>query len=126
MLNIAKLFLVAIPITTFLYIFISDFNSHDLKSVDRNNNLHGNFLHITDFHPDPHYITNTTAKSRCHGHFSRQSKPKHMLKGIAGSWGATATICDSPMGLINATFEWLENNWKNKLDFVIWTGDNSR
>ncbi|RIA88153.1 Metallo-dependent phosphatase-like protein [Glomus cerebriforme] len=49
-----------------------------------------------------------------------------MLRGISGPWGAPATVCDSPLNLIDATFDWLEKNWKNKLDFIIWTGDNSR
>jgi len=88
--------------------------------------LHGNFLHITDFHPDPYYVSNVTAKSRCHGRFTNTKKPKHMKKGISGPWGAPATVCDSPLGLVDATFEWLEKNWKNKIDFIIWTGDNSR
>uniref|UniRef100_A0A1D1XWA1 Endopolyphosphatase n=1 Tax=Anthurium amnicola TaxID=1678845 RepID=A0A1D1XWA1_9ARAE len=120
----------------FLFIFISFvflltllfgnpfFNFSQLKNEPE---LHGNFLHITDFHPDPHYINNVTAKSRCHKHLRPTSdKPEHMLRGISGPWGAPATICDSPLGLIDATFEWLDKNWKNKLDFIIWTGDNSR
>jgi endopolyphosphatase len=88
--------------------------------------LHGNFLHITDFHPDPYYVSNVTARSRCHGRFQETKRPKHMKKGISGPWGAPATVCDTPLNLIDATFEWLEKNWKNKIDFVIWTGDNVR
>ena len=87
---------------------------------------HGNFLHITDLHHDPHYVSNVTARSRCHGRFQETKRPKHMKRGISGSWGAPATVCDSPLSLIDATFEWLEKNWKNKIDFVIWTGDNAR
>jgi endopolyphosphatase len=110
----------------FLFILFGpiSFNSSKLKNEPE---LHGNFLHITDFHPDPHYVNNVTALSRCHHkHLRIAEKPEHMLKGISGPWGAPATVCDSPVGLINATFEWLEKNWKNKLDFIIWTGDNSR
>ncbi|GBC02400.1 hypothetical protein RclHR1_00460038 [Rhizophagus clarus] len=88
--------------------------------------LHGNFLHITDFHPDSNYVSNVTARSRCHEVFQDTKRPKHMKKGISGPWGAPATVCDSPLSLIDATFEWLEKNWKNKIDFVIWTGDNAR
>lgn len=88
--------------------------------------LHGNFLHITDLHPDPRYESNATVKSKCHKHFQSSSKPKHMFKGKAGPWGAPTTICDAPLSLIDATFEWLEKNWKDQLDFIIWTGDNSR
>ncbi|CAG8698057.1 13027_t:CDS:2, partial [Cetraspora pellucida] len=84
--------------------------------------LHGNFLHITDFHPDPHYIANSTVKSKCHGgHPKGKKQPR-----FAGTWGSSVTSCDTPMSLVNATFNWLEKNWNNKLDFIIWTGDNSR
>jgi endopolyphosphatase len=112
----------------FFFLFILfrpfSFNFSELKNEPE---LHGNFLHITDFHPDPHYVNNVTALSRCHHkHLRKTDVPEHMLKGISGPWGAPATVCDSPINLINATFEWLENNWKNKLDFIIWTGDNSR
>ena len=34
--------------------------------------------------------------------------------------------CDAPLTLINATFDWLEANFKGKVDFVVWTGDNAR
>lgn len=34
--------------------------------------------------------------------------------------------CDSPLSLINATFDWLETNFKGEVDFVVWTGDNAR
>ncbi|KAL8287125.1 hypothetical protein RQP46_003577 [Phenoliferia psychrophenolica] len=30
------------------------------------------------------------------------------------------------MNLINATFDWLEANFKGEVDFVVWTGDNAR
>ncbi|CAG8461091.1 4055_t:CDS:2 [Cetraspora pellucida] len=83
--------------------------------------LHGNFLHITDFHPDPHYLANSTVKSKCHGgHPKGRKRPR-----FAGTWGSSVTSCDTPMSLVNATFNWLEKNWNDKLDFIIWTGDNS-
>lgn len=34
--------------------------------------------------------------------------------------------CDAPLTLVNATFDWLEQHWKGKVDFVVWTGDNAR
>ncbi|CAG8548818.1 1183_t:CDS:2 [Ambispora gerdemannii] len=109
--------------------------------------LHGNFLHITDLHSDPHYKINATFKSRCHkmskkigkndnnidnygkiniGDGIYSKKPKHMKHGISGVWGGPASICDTPMNLINATFDWLKQEWAGKIDFVLWTGDNSR
>lgn len=30
------------------------------------------------------------------------------------------------MTLINSTFDWLEKNLKDEVDFVVWTGDNAR
>jgi len=96
--------------------------------------LTGRFIHITDIHPDPYYVTNGTAKSSCHnvekesidGRFGTTRKPKYMHMGRGGAWGAPATICDSSMKMVNHTFEWLKESWRDKVDFVIWTGDNSR
>jgi endopolyphosphatase len=34
--------------------------------------------------------------------------------------------CDSPMSLVNMTFDWLKKEWADEVDFVIWTGDNAR
>ncbi|CAI2169929.1 19577_t:CDS:2 [Funneliformis geosporum] len=120
----AKL-LYVIPILFLLSLFGSPFFDSETIPLPLPK-LHGKFLHITDFHPDPHYVSNVTARSRCHEHFKSTKKPKHMKRGISGPWGAPATVCDSPMSLIDATFEWLEKNWKNKLDFIVWTGDNAR
>ena len=30
------------------------------------------------------------------------------------------------MSLVNYTFDWLQKEWANEVDFVIWTGDNAR
>ena len=40
--------------------------------------------------------------------------------------GAEATSCDTPMSLVNATFQWIKDNLKDEVDFVIWTGDSAR
>lgn len=119
---IALSFLLSLVITPFYVFEPKTTPLEDSTNVE----LHGNFLHITDFHPDPNYVSNVTARSRCHEVFQDAKRPRHMKKGISGPWGAPATVCDSPLSLIDTTFEWLENNWKNKLDFVIWTGDNAR
>jgi hypothetical protein len=34
--------------------------------------------------------------------------------------------CDTPWPLINATFEYIDKVWKDKIDFIVWTGDNAR
>ncbi|KAL8787633.1 MAG: hypothetical protein Q9195_007679 [Heterodermia aff. obscurata] len=80
-------------------------------------NLHGRFLHITDFHPDPFYeaYSSTEDDDDCHrGH------------GPAGVYGAETSDCDSPMSLVNATFQWIDKHLKDSIDFIIWTGDSAR
>ncbi|KAJ5628125.1 hypothetical protein N7490_010353 [Penicillium lividum] len=79
--------------------------------------LHGRFLHVTDFHPDRYYkYRGATKDGSCH----------HGNKGNAGYFGAEGSDCDSPVSLINETFAWIEQNLKDDLDFVIWTGDSAR
>ena len=70
-----------------------------------------------DFHPDPFYETysSTEADEAC-----------HRGNGPAGIFGAETTDCDSPISLINATFQWINDHIKDTVDFVIWTGDSSR
>ncbi|KAK4051670.1 Endopolyphosphatase [Microbotryomycetes sp. JL221] len=81
--------------------------------------LHGRFIHLTDMHPDPFYKFNSSEAGSCHSH--------EPAKGDrAGYWGQPVSDCDSPLTLINATFDWLELHFKNKVDFVVWTGDNAR
>ncbi|PYH39856.1 endopolyphosphatase [Aspergillus neoniger CBS 115656] len=77
--------------------------------------LSGRFLHITDLHPDPLYEPGTSDEKSC-----------HRGEGSAGYYGAEETECDSPIALVNETFRWIENNLKDKIDFVIWTGDSAR
>ncbi|KAI5795127.1 hypothetical protein EDC01DRAFT_690174 [Geopyxis carbonaria] len=77
--------------------------------------LHGRFLHITDLHPDPFYKDGASVDQKCH----RQ-------KGDAGYWGAETSSCDTPWSLVNETFRWIDENLKDKIDFVIWTGDSAR
>ncbi|KAG6208555.1 hypothetical protein E4U35_008305 [Claviceps purpurea] len=79
--------------------------------------LHGRFLHITDFHPDELYKPHTSTEDgiACHrGH------------GMAGTFGAEKTDCDSPFALVDATLKWVEDNVKDTIDFVVWTGDTAR
>jgi endopolyphosphatase len=40
--------------------------------------------------------------------------------------GAEKSSCDTPMSLVNATFQWINDNLKDDIDFVIWTGDSAR
>jgi endopolyphosphatase len=40
--------------------------------------------------------------------------------------GAPITRCDTPIAVVNATFQWINDNLKDDIDFVIWTGDSAR
>ncbi|CAI7589149.1 unnamed protein product [Penicillium glandicola] len=77
--------------------------------------VRGRFLHITDFHPDRLYEPGTSIDRSC-----------HRGDGPAGYFGAEGTECDSPLSLVNETFRWIEENLKDEIDFVIWTGDSVR
>ncbi|KAG0125649.1 Metallo-dependent phosphatase-like protein [Tuber indicum] len=77
--------------------------------------LKGRFLHVTDIHPDPFYLTGSDPSERC-----------HRGKGDAGVLGAETTGCDTPFSLVNETFAWIKENLRDEIDFVIWTGDSAR
>ncbi|EEQ28702.1 Endopolyphosphatase [Microsporum canis] len=77
--------------------------------------LHGRFLHITDIHTDLFYEAHSKIKNDCHrGH------------GEAGYFGSPGTSCDTPRTLLDTTFDWIHDNLRDKVDFVIWTGDAAR
>ncbi|CAI6242741.1 unnamed protein product [Periconia digitata] len=79
--------------------------------------LHGRFLHITDFHPDPFYKTYSS---------TAQNAACHRKRGPAGYYGAETSGCDSPLSLVNATMDWIKHNIADDIDFVVWTGDSAR
>ncbi|KAL0936585.1 calcineurin-like phosphoesterase [Colletotrichum truncatum] len=79
--------------------------------------LNGKFLHITDFHPDQFYKAHTS---------TQEDIACHRGKGAAGYYGAETSDCDSPISLVNATFDWIAANIADDIDFVIWTGDSAR
>ena len=70
-----------------------------------------------DFHPDQFYKpwSSTESEQDC-----------HRGSGAAGIYGAETTDCDSPFTLVNATFQWINDNLKDTIDFVVWTGDSAR
>lgn len=41
-------------------------------------------------------------------------------------YGAEVSDCDSPAALVNDTLDWVRDNIRDQIDFVIWTGDNAR
>ncbi len=68
-----------------------------------------------DIHPDPFYKAYSSIDFACHGG-----------TGTAGILGAEMSDCDSPIALVNATFQWIKDNLKDEIDFVVWTGDSAR
>lgn len=81
--------------------------------------LHGRFLHITDMHPDEFYKTDSSVAEACH-HGKGKGKDR------ASKYGDAVLGCDSPLVLVEESLEWISKNLKDKIDFVIWTGDNIR
>lgn len=77
--------------------------------------INGRFLHITDFHPDPFYKEGSDPAKQCHAG-----------EGTAGAYGDAILGCDSPMVLMNDTIKWVSDNLQDKIDFIVWTGDNVR
>ncbi|CZS90671.1 hypothetical protein WAI453_004043 [Rhynchosporium graminicola] len=92
-------------------------NPQEKTQVQASRRLYGRFLHITDLHPDPHYTVHSSTE---------EDDACHRGKGLAGTYGAETSDCDTPFALINATFKWIEDNIKDNIDFVIWTGDSAR
>lgn len=81
--------------------------------------IHGRFLHITDMHPDPFYVEGSEIDEQCHCGTGKGS-------GTASKYGDAILGCDSPMVLVTKTLEWIKENLSDKIDFVVWTGDNVR
>ncbi|KAI8139379.1 Metallo-dependent phosphatase-like protein [Fennellomyces sp. T-0311] len=88
--------------------------------------LHGKFLHITDIHIDPHYQDEATIKSGCHRQAKKHHKKKKRKGKLAGYWGSPTSGCDAPPRLADHAIDWIADGWKDKIDFIIWTGDNAR
>jgi endopolyphosphatase len=94
--------------------------------------LTGRFLHITDMHPDPYYREGTSEKSACH---RRKPKKKPRSETFGYTYGCVVRVpcvqsraksihgseCDSPLVLTNYTFDYLEKQWADEIDFVVCT-----
>jgi endopolyphosphatase len=73
---------------------------------------------LPDFHPDEFYKVHTS---------TAQGRACHSGKGPAGTYGAETSDCDTPISLVNATFDWIvSSKLRDEIDFVIWTGDSAR
>ncbi|KAI8824324.1 Metallo-dependent phosphatase-like protein [Fimicolochytrium jonesii] len=77
-------------------------------------------MHISDIHIDELYKQGTDPVSQCHS--VNTAKPS---ANVAGKYGTLASICDTPMALLNATFDWMAENTKD-VDFILYTGDSAR
>lgn len=86
----------------------------------RKSTVHGRFLHITDIHPDEYYKEGKSIDGACHRGAPGKGDPS------ASKYGDAMLGCDSPMVLMNQTLQWIRDNLRDKIDFVIWTGDNIR
>ncbi|CCD26357.1 endopolyphosphatase NDAI_0H01830 [Naumovozyma dairenensis CBS 421] len=82
--------------------------------------LYGRFLHITDIHPDRLYKEGSSIDYVCHG------KEPSKKRDYAPKFGKAMAGCDSPVDLMDHTLRWIGEHLKDKIDFVIWTGDNIR
>lgn len=87
--------------------------------------LHGRFLHITDIHPDRYYKEGASIDKVCHFN-ADEGEHEENSDDKAPFFGKAMAGCDSPVSLMNHTLKWIADNLKDKIDFVIWTGDNIR
>jgi hypothetical protein len=74
---------------------------------------------------DEDYIEGGTVSSACHRTMVAQKKSSKPIK-LGGKYGAPGEQCDAPIRLAVETLNWISQEWKDKLDFVVWTGDNSK
>lgn len=89
-------------------------------TTNKERRLYGRFLHITDIHPDPYYLEDTSIENVCH---SGDPDGRH---DRAPAFGKAMCGCDTSPLLMDETFKWIAENLRDKIDFVVWTGDNIR
>ena len=85
------------------------------------------FLHITDIHIDPYYVSGDSG-SHCHGKMSIRNSH------AAGHFGAVSENCDTPNALVEDVFlNFIRGKWgswapstEEEVSFVLWTGDTAR
>lgn len=83
-------------------------------------NLKGRFLHITDMHPDLFYKEGSSIDSKCHVGTPESADDE------ASRFGNAMAGCDSSADLVYYTLDWVKENLGDKIDFIVWTGDNVR
>lgn len=84
---------------------------------------------------DEDYVEGATVKTACHDlpsayieNKKKSHKPAKPPKPdiLAGKYGTPGERCDAPVILAQETLDWISREWLDKLDFVVWTGDNSK
>ena len=73
---------------------------------------------LLDIHIDPLYKEGADPNKLCHTFGKDRSKQ-------SGKYGALGTDCDSPIPLVDATFNFLKKDIAD-IDFIIYTGDTVR
>ncbi|KAF1801779.1 Metallo-dependent phosphatase-like protein [Mucor lusitanicus] len=103
---------------------LTDWHGNQVDEALVHDKKYGYFLQITDTHLDDHYTEGATLKSGCHSIPKKHLHSKH--KQLCNVMGVPGVRMDAPSILIEHTLDWIKREWRDKLDFVIWTGDNSR
>ncbi|KAI7876525.1 hypothetical protein K492DRAFT_135240, partial [Lichtheimia hyalospora FSU 10163] len=70
---------------------------------------------------DEEYMPGSDVHTDCH-----RFGTKSAITQSAGLLGTPGAKCDSPIELAEKTLEYISREWRDKIDFVVWTGDNSR
>ncbi|XP_034937610.1 acid sphingomyelinase-like phosphodiesterase 3b [Chelonus insularis] len=82
----------------------------------------GYFWHITDFHYDPKYSSESSTGNTCWNTRTRvedgRIKPDRKVAGIFGNYS-----CDSPWALIESAVRAMKSKQDEGVEFVLWTGD---
>lgn len=109
-------------------LLIKDPEKYITTTVTKNKKmkLKGRFLHITDPHPDPYYIEGGLIQYACHRDIQTEEDTSNdNRKG--SKFGDPMLGCDSPMDLVIETLNYLSQTFPaEEIDFIVWTGDNSR
>ncbi|KAG2184407.1 hypothetical protein INT43_000316, partial [Umbelopsis isabellina] len=71
----------------------------------------------SDIHIDKNYLANSDPDQWCHRKNSKSSK------NTAGEFGALGSQCDTPVPLVDSTFDYLKTSTFQDVDFIIYTGD---
>jgi endopolyphosphatase len=96
--------------------------STDINGLKKEKLLHGRFLHLTDMHPDELNVIGAAIRKKCH----QKLKKINVNSDISHKFGDALSGCDAPIDLYQSTLQWIKENLKDHIDFVIWTGDNIR